>query len=205
MGKSGIGCAALSVALVLSCHGALAAESYSFGEKGQLVIDNRFQLSGARDKQTELYVDRKLLQVNPSAAYFVAPHVSVGVGVAFEYGHYQFEWGQSHKTASLGVAPRVGYVVPLAERFHFYPELELGLTRAWRFGDSHADLFDVKVSAPVLFEPASHFFIGAGPYLRQRWYRGRVPGEFVLGADGDLESASLNWGITSTIGGYFEI
>jgi hypothetical protein len=205
MGKSGIGCAALVVALMLSSHHAAAAEPYSFGERGQLVIDNRFQLSAGRDRQTELYQDRKYVQVNPSAAYFVVPRLSVGLGVSFEYGSHDYQWGQSYEAASLGVTPRLGYVVPLGERFDFYPELELGLTRAWLFGDGHADLVDVKISAPVLFKPASHFFIGLGPSIRQRWYRERVPGGFVTSTDGKLESASLNWGVTSTIGGYFDI
>jgi hypothetical protein len=100
------------------------------------------------------------------------------------------------------VSPHVGYLVPLAEHFDIFPELEAGLGKVWFLSPpgSKADttsngMFDVSLSAPVVWHPTGQFFAGLGPTATFRHFTSRAP-------EADLKPWFLLGAVVS-VGGYF--
>lgn len=197
MVKLGMGCAALVVARLFTSASATAAEDL-FGKQGQLVIDNRLQLLATTTRVTQGEGSSELLQLNPSAAYFVLPSLSVGLGVSFGYRQWDPGFGVgTNKQKTLGVAPRVGYAIALGDRFDLYPEVEVSWSRAWSPDASYDEVWSAGASVPVLFRPAPHFFVGLGPSVVHRRYRWEEYGFSDVGL--------VEVGLRSTLGGYFEL
>lgn len=89
------------------------------------------------------------ISVGPSLDVFIANRISIGGMAGFAYG-----WGTQRFVAqggetvergtsfTVGVAPRVGYVIPLAAGFSLWPRAGVGFTF------SRADTEDVSPGAP---------------------------------------------------------
>jgi hypothetical protein len=159
--------------------------STTFGNKGQIAIAGDFSVSFLHANHVSTLV------LAPAIDYFIAPQLSLGGQVSFEYSN--FDPGSS---SSFGLAPRVGYNIPLAPMFSLYPRAGFSFRHASFSpggGTSRdANLLGLFVFAPFLFHPVPHFFIGFGPSLS---------GDIAGGNDADH---FLSIGLESTVGGYFD-
>ena len=128
----------------------------------------------------------------PSADYFIAPSVSVGALVGFASGS-----AGGLDTTTFGLMPRAGFHLNLTDVLSIWPRLGIGYFHtsvSAAAGDASGYTVPLLVEAPVLWHPATHFFIGAGPM---------VSTELVNKAEGNDLPKTTNFGITTMIGGYF--
>jgi hypothetical protein len=150
---------------------ARSSPSGKFGGKGQIAVlsDTGFSIgntsiSGADGSTTALVL-------RPAVDYFIADYISLGgfLGLA-----YTSTGGGSDTTFSIG--PRVGYNIPLSERFSFWPkvgfsfastsqkqddtELANGQTAS---NDTSNTSIQLNLFAPFMFHAVEHFFVGLGP------------------------------------------
>jgi len=135
--------------------------------------------------------------VQPSADYFLAPHLSLGGQVILRFQTIETDGGKGSRTA-IGLAPRVGYDVAVSGPITLFPRLGVAFEYVMASAQqgtmkrSSSDaVFAVFAYVPFLFHPAPHFFLGIGPAVR-------VP---VAGPD-HLKTTSF--GLASTVGGWFD-
>ena len=195
--------AALTALLVLGTRVAQAAPQ-QFGDRGQWAVELRGAASLRRFSGDEGFAHaEKGLKLEPTVSYFAAPRLSVGLGVGLsqEWG-LEHEGGRTGDTRAVVVSPHVGYLVPLAEHFDILPELDAGLGKVWFLppAGSEADttsngMFDVSLSAPVVWHPTGQLFAGLGPTATFRHFASRAP-------EADLKPWFL-LGVLVSVGGYF--
>jgi outer membrane protein with beta-barrel domain len=138
--------------------------------------------------------------LDPAADYFIVDHVSVGGFVEIEH-----DSTDNTSATTIGVGPRVGYDYPLTDQFSVWPRAGFALasrstsiTTTATVGGQTSSVtesgssayFTFIVSAPFLYHPAEHFFLGIGPYLSAD-----------LSGDAKLTVVGLEF----TVGGYFGI
>lgn len=154
----------------------------AFGQAGQLVIDQDFQFTLTYNTPG---ADSFTLLLTPGADYFVEQNLSVGAGLNF--GQI-FQEGAN--ATSIGLNVRVGYNLPYDEKLSFWPKVSAGFVynrvSSFEFG-TDGTYFQIGAFAPVLFHPASHFFVGLGPHL-----------DILLGS-----GSGFSLGVRSVVGGYF--
>jgi hypothetical protein len=140
-----------------------------FGERGQLAIMGEAgalfthtSVSGRGSSTTFLF--------RPAVDYFVIDHLSLGAFTGIEYSS-----APGGSTTTYGIGPRVGYDIPLSERFSIWPKAGLS------FNSSTAKLDAVTVGGfttpessvtntalafnlyvPLMFH-SHHYFAGFGP------------------------------------------
>ena len=167
------------------------------GRQGQVAIQGDFQLSFAYQSTSAAEGDdpdsATTIQLAPAADFFVTPGLSLGGQLIF----LRSSSGDSTLTG-YGAAPRVGYFIPLGPRAGLWPAASIAYVH------SSADLGDLgdasgyqvlfQVRAPILFQPADHFFLGIGPVF-QTDLISKIEDE-----DADKDTA---FGLQSTVGGYW--
>jgi hypothetical protein len=103
--------------------------------------------------------------MRPAADYFVIDHFSIG-GAVLLYRSWSSEGSYSD---GVGLVPRIGYEVPLAESFSLWPragiDYEVGWAHTaddtkWTGSGRRIDGF---VEVPLLAHVTRNFFIGIGP------------------------------------------
>lgn len=139
------------------------------------------------------------IAIQPSLDYFVAPHVSVGGQVGIGHGSTGLSVaGSTINQTVIGVEIRGGYELPLADTVSLWPRLGIGYNHTSYSGGGGSDSsgydLDLLVSVPVLWHPASHFFLGAGPAFTT---------QLVNKVQGMSQSKETDIGLTAIIGGYF--
>jgi hypothetical protein len=191
-----------------------------FGGAGQWVM-----LGTSNDlyafKETFSRGDAKLMTVGVSVGVdrFVVRHFSVGldagVGYADNQGYGVDTFGETKSTSFTG-GLRLGYDVPLGQRFSWYPRLTLGIasahseTTVLAGGDGSSTSAvassigpTVNLYAPLLLHLVPHVFMGFGPRVRHDFgvqrggpYEGTqstlVSGDLVLGGWWGERGASVD-------------
>lgn len=143
-----------------------------FGERGQLAIMGEggalfthTSVSG-RDGSTTTVL------IRPAIDYFVIDHLSLGAFVGMEHSS-----STGGSTTTYGIGPRVGYSIPLSERFSIWPKagvsfnsttvkldpITIGGIRTPETSDSNTALA-VNLFVPLMFH-SNHYFLGFGPSL----------------------------------------
>jgi hypothetical protein len=150
------------------------------GQQGNFVITNEASV-GFEQRLNDPTGTSFTLQ--PAVQYFFAQNVSFGGSVLFGYSN---SGGQS--ATQFGVAPELGYHVPLSETWSFWPGVSLGFTTFSASPGTSSTSAYVSIHAPFLIHPAEHFFFGAGPGLS-------------LGLAGDNKVSAIEGSFV--IGGYF--
>jgi hypothetical protein len=140
---------------------------------------------------------------------FLVRHFSIGLDLGASYSNeqgYGVNTFQESKSTSISGGARLGYDVPLGQRFSWYPRLTLGLSRThnkttmsavgWNGFPSSSVASSigpvVSLYAPLLLHLAPHLFVGFGPRLAHSFgaqrggpYDGAqstvISGDFVLG------------------------
>jgi hypothetical protein len=191
---------AVAVFVILTARFARAAPG-QFGEPGQWVVDDRFALSAAHGGplNTELRYSTNGVRLAPSAAVFVSRKLSVGLGLNLEGQWFSFEGSNLHSSSyRVAVIPRVGYALPLGRHFDVWPEVGVRLGENWvsQSGRRTSKSSDVGllVTAPLLWHPVSHFFVGVGPTFSY---------DFLSDEAHSLRPWYSSLGVTSLIGGYW--
>jgi hypothetical protein len=135
--------------------------------------------------------------IAPSGDYFIAPNISVGALVGFSNGPVLGGDG-----TTFGVMPRAGYSLALTDVLSIWPRLGIGYFHtSYSFtggGSGSGYVIPLLIEAPILWHPANHFFIGAGPMLSLELANSGESG----GMSVDL-AKTTNLGVTTMIGGYF--
>jgi hypothetical protein len=180
---------ALALLAAPNAHASDEPPGPRFGDPGQLVIssDANASIFAQLAPGDNTYV----LQLSPAVDVFVARHLSVGAGADFSYQATTFSDSSADRYMWFGIAPRVGYDIPLSDHVSLWPKLgtDVGYSRILSgpvsgpagHGYVSADLF-----IPVLFHPVPHFFVGFGPY-----------------ADATLTNpGALTFGAKLTVGGW---
>ena len=177
-----------------------------FGQSGQLVIDQRLSLAASyvgasTGSSFAASASQGLLAISPAASYFVLPNVSLGLRVSAGHGFYSREPDTRAQFTYVGVAPSVGYALPLGEHFGFWPQLGASYTKGWAsgpiiFAQDNLDgtWLDFTGSAPFVWSPVEHFFVGLGPTVD--WRSGLLEEE-------PFRDAQVTVGVNSLVGGYF--
>ena len=193
---------AVAVLVMLTARFARAAPG-QFAEPGQWVLDDRFALYATHSGPVHADLDYSAngARLAPSAAIFVARRFSVGLGVDLERQWTWFEGSKLHSAWNrVAVIPRVGYALPLGPHFDLWPELGVRAGESWGSqsgsqASKHSST-DVAllVTAPVLWHPVPHFFVGVGPAFSYDFYADESQ---------SLRPAYSSLGLTSLIGWYF--
>ncbi|HYJ09477.1 MAG TPA: hypothetical protein VEX18_10720 [Polyangiaceae bacterium] len=199
----------MGLALSFFTRAALAARppNERFGERGQLAIDQSFSMMASYDSSKSPGLEgltRSNLRLAPTVSWFVLPQFAVLLGATVTASRSSSdEISDLGGHAALGGRTGLGYAVPLAEHFSFWPHASAGLTNYWFDSgdqpsagpDSMLDL-GVGVAAPVLWHPAPHFFLGLGPAAFAHYSGPRL---------GSLKHGFTALGVTSAVGGYFSL
>ena len=97
-----------------------------------------------------------------------------------------------------GAAPRIGYFAGLGPKVGIWPGVSLAYIHSsvdiGDLGDASGYSILLQARAPLLFQPADHFFIGIGPAF-QTDLISKVEDE-----DADKDTA---FGLQTTVGGYW--
>jgi len=138
--------------------------------------------------------------IAPSADYFVAPNVSLGGLIGIAHGSTSTA-GSSNDTTTFGIMVRGGYSAQLTESLSLWARLGIGYSHT----STTSGGFDITLSTvplvvevPILWHPAPHFFIGAGPTLTTELSSSAS----AMGNSQD-QSKTTDIGVTTMLGGYF--
>ena len=185
---------------------AMGAGTGAFGSQGQIAIsvDLPFmnegpQLALVHESNSMGGSSSTAIGIQPSLDYFVAPHISVGGQVGIAHGSTGLSIaGSTLNQTIIGVEVRGGYELALTDSVSLWPRLGIGYSHTSYSGGGGTDTsgydIDLLVSVPVLWHPASHFFLGAGPALTT---------QLVNKVEGNSQSKATDIGLTAVIGGYF--
>lgn len=143
-----------------------------FGGKGQLAVSSDTGLSISNTSISGIDGSTTTLVLRPAVDYFIADYISVGGFLGLEYNSTP---GGSNTTFSIG--PRLGYNIPLSERFSLWPkvgfsfastsqdqdDVELPGGQVVETDDESNTSLQLNLFTPFMFHPVEHFFIGIGP------------------------------------------
>lgn len=162
-----------------------AERPWLFGRQGQWVLSGSFSLGISSQQYTNSEASRFNVWVSPGVDYFVIDNFSIGGDFEVSFSDYvgYDQLGSTVQTKTTGghVGARVGYNVPLGQRFSIYPRAGFGvgfedtsnaMLRPGNYGtyvqmrpNSSEKMIHLWAFAPILFHPVPHFFVGVGPSL----------------------------------------
>jgi hypothetical protein len=145
--------------------------------------------------------------VAPAADYFVIDNLSLGLELLFGYQSYSpgsvpgatTTSAPSTNLTEYGVAPRVGYNIPIGGSVSIWPKVffEYAGYSVGGAGKGYGNIQLLGAYVPVLYHPTPHFYVGLGPNILTE-----------LGASSDGGSATskiTSYGIFGSAGGWFKI
>jgi hypothetical protein len=178
------------------------------GQPGHVAIDGSFSVSFGYVSQsppTGSSTSATVFTVAPTLDYFVAPGISIGgtLELARASSSDSGAMTASTSTATIyGIGPRVGYHAPLGPQLSVWPRAGLLYAHeTFSFTgspDSSGTVITLVASAPLLYHPVPHFFIGIGPEIRVDVSSKDSTGG--MDADG---SKRTQLALVSTVGGWF--
>jgi hypothetical protein len=135
----------------------------------------------------------------PAADYFVIPNLSIGGNILFGLLSPAHGSGTGTTYTLFGIAPRVGYNIPITDMISFWPKVFFGYTTA--SGSNNSGGYNsaaLGVFAPIMFVPATHFVLGIGPNFSTQLSNNAT------GSGTSVAGPKLTQvGIQATIGGWF--
>ena len=170
-----------------------------FGERGQFVVSSNLDFTLQRNSFSMGGGSNTVFSITPALDYFVSPNFSVGGLVTFGYtSDVPLLGGISGDQTVFGLGGRAGYNIVLTNvvtlwinggLVYFHDSYDAGAA-----GDSSGNRLQLQVFAPLLWHPASHFFIGVGPAFAT---------DLVNKFEGMNQPKQTSFGLLSTIGGYW--
>ena len=142
------------------------SQAARFGVQQQWVFSSDAGLSIANTSLSGRGGSTTTIQLRPSVDYFVIDNLSVGGFLGLDYAHMPIG-----STTVFSVGPRVGYDIPFSGAFSVWPRLGLSFAHTRQTVEDVIDGDDttsssglaLNISAPVMFHPTEHFFVGFGP------------------------------------------
>lgn len=143
-----------------------------FGGKGQLAISSDAGLSISNTSVSGIDGSSTQLIMRPAVDYFVIDYLSIGGFLGINYNSSP---GGSSTAWSLG--PRIGYNIPLSNRFSLWPKVGFSLATTSQKQDAvnlpnglvspaqttTSTSSQLNLFMPLMFHVVQHFFIGFGP------------------------------------------
>jgi hypothetical protein len=177
-------------AAFLAVASAVHAED-RFGQRGQVVPFGSLSF-----RHTSRGVTSNSVWVGPGVLYFPTDSVAFGISVLYAYTQGVAFFGQTATLSpgvhSVGIEPTVGAAIPMADRVSLFPRFSMRFLKNMPgTGGPSLDLLTLRGFAPLLFTPASHFYIGFGP-------------EFSTDVStSSVTTKETGFGLATEIGGYF--
>lgn len=158
------------------------AGPYRFGETRDLLISGDFQGGASYSGYARSAGYASSIGISPAIDYFVARHVSLGIGGRISSSVIDDRLSDKSVARSVtttkGVDVRVGFEISVSDRFSLYPRVALGFATsstaqrvAGQTSEGDSSAFGVALTLPFVIHAARHFFIGWGPYLSQDPFR----------------------------------
>ena len=166
----------------------------AFGEQNRTVLSG----SAAFGWLTDQRFGGSTVSLGGSASVDHFFFSSASLGLALSGGYTRTESPSPSGGASVAeqatafVEPRFGYVLPISERFSFYPKVGVGFGVATSPATSFT--IDADIDARVLWHFAPHFFVGFGPSLALQL--------FAEDARGQSLARSTSVGAALSVGGW---
>lgn len=152
---------------------AAASPSGRFGTKGQIAISSDAGLSISHSSVSGQSGSTTELILRPAVDYFVGQNLSIGGFLGLDY-----TTTSGSSTTSFSIGPRIGYNLPLGDRWSIWPKAGLSFASTAVKIDSTTvngvvmpssstsnTAIALNLFVPVMFHPAEHFFLGFGPAL----------------------------------------
>jgi hypothetical protein len=148
--------------------------------------------------------------------------LAFGLGGTHEddFGNNTTRKGDAPKTTVIGIAPRVGYVIPLASTFAFWPRAGFAFysvsTKTSNFqGNNNIEivttnndsLLSLDLDPQFVWAPIPHFFFHFGPLVNVPLSGSRSV-ETATGATSNTTKSDLSvfhFGISAGLGGWFDL
>lgn len=174
------------------------------------------------------------LAVNPHTVprialdYAVINHLTVGGSFVLAFGlggTHQVEVGNNTqkndapKATVVGFAPRVGYVLPLAHTFGFWPRAGLAFYSISQKSDNTANngntttttntdsIWSLDLDPQFVWVPMQHFFAHFGPIMNIP-FAGSRSSETVVGGNSTTtknDLSTFHFGLSAGLGGWFDL
>jgi len=181
------------------------ARTGDFGTKGQLSVNvdlpftsdapqfaiyNTSQNMGGGSSTTVI--------IAPALDYFVAPNVSIGGQIGYRHESFTSAGSPVSQVGSgFVLGARAGINFPINGTLSFWPRLSLTYSTL-SGGGASTMVVPLGISAPLLWHPASHFFLGVGPFFATDLSSSYEVGG--LSVDG---VKTTDVGLQAVVGGYF--
>jgi hypothetical protein len=161
--------------------------------------------------------------------FTIVRHLTLGgaVAVAFglggtreeDFGNNNTRRSDAAKTSIIGLAPRVGYVIPLANTFAFWPRAGFAFysvsTKSNAVGQGNIEvtttnsdsLLSLDLDPQFVWTPIQHFFFHFGPIVNVPLSGSRSI-EVANGATSNTTKNDLSvfhFGLTAGLGGWFDL
>jgi hypothetical protein len=139
------------------------------------------------------------IMIAPALDYFVAQNLSIGGQIGFRRESTPIANGSSLSVITTGfvLGVRGGLNVPLTPALSLWPRLSLTYSSSSGGGVTYTYV-PLGIFVPLLWHPASHFFLGGGPVFVTDL---SATGES-NGLSGDIPKTT-DVGLQAVIGGYF--
>lgn len=170
-----------------------------FGERGQFVVSSDLDFTLQHSSYSMNAGSNVVFSVTPSLDYFVSSNFSVGGRLTLGYtSDVAFSNGATADQTVFGLGARAGYNIVLTNvvtlwinggLLYFHDSYDVGMG-----DDVSGNRFQLQIFAPVLWHPAPHFFIGAGPAFAT---------DLLNTFDSADQPKQTSFGLLSTIGGYW--
>lgn len=138
-----------------------------FGAKGSLAISSDAAFTIQRSSTSGVSGGTTTISLAPAADYFLGRDLSLGGFLGFDYT----KAGSNHATR-FAIGPRLAYNLAMSDLVSLWPRagISLAVTSAkttTAAGSTTKDDTTIALNlfAPLMFHPATHFFVGFGPFL----------------------------------------
>jgi hypothetical protein len=137
--------------------------------------------------------------LSPAVDYFVINSLSIGVdGLIGVLNPAHGNSGSGTTITIFGIAPRVGYNLPITDSISWWPKVYFEyVTASSSNNGGSGNVSAIGLFAPFMFEPARHFLIGIGPNVSTQLGNNSTSG----GMTTPLPKVTM-FGIQATIGGW---
>jgi hypothetical protein len=187
----------LTFALAGAARAEEVAQPAGFGALGQIAVSADLQLEAVHRSQG--MGSRTTVVIRPALDYFLMPNISVGGFIGYSSGSASFgPLAGNTDLTEISLGARAGYNLRIADMLSLWGQARLVYSHDTftppAGPGTGGSIFAVSLYAPLLFLPAPHFFVGAGPVLSQ---------EIVDSVAS--QSTATDFGLLSIVGGYFSL